>query len=57
MRPGCAPHKKPKKQKKSVPIVISLSDSDSEGQVSEKEENFHLSDVTSNNDWTSSDDD
>ena len=39
---GCAPHKRPKKQKKSVPNVVSLSDSDSEGQVSEEKENFNL---------------
>ena len=57
---GCAPRmctsQEAKEAEKIRTIVVSLSDSDSEGQVSEKEENFHLSDVTSNNDWTSSDD-
>ena len=54
---GCAPHKRPKRKKKSTPNVVSLSDSDSEGQLSEKEENINLSGVSSDSDWTSDDDD
>ena len=54
---GYAPHKRPKRKKKSIPNVVSLSDSDSEGQLSEKEENNNLSGVSSDSDWTSDDDD
>ena len=54
---GCAPHKRSKRKKKSTPNVVSLSESDSEGQLSEKEENINLSGVSSDSDWTSDDDD
>ena len=54
---GCAPQKRPKRKKKSTPNVVSLSDSDSEGQLSEEEKNINLSDVSSDSDWTSDDDD
>ena len=33
---GCALHKRPKRKKKSAPNVVSLIDSDSEGQLSEE---------------------
>ena len=54
---GCAPHRRPKRKKKSTSNVVSLSDSDSEGQLSEEEKNINLSDVSSDSDWTSDDDD
>ena len=53
---GCAPHRRPKRKKKSAPNVVSLSDSDSEGQLSEEDKNINLSDVSSDCDWTSDDD-
>ena len=43
----CAPHKSPKRKKKSAPNVVSLSNSNSEGQLSEEEKNINLSDVSS----------
>ena len=49
---GCAPHRKPKRKRN----VISLSDSDSKGQLSEEEKNINLSDVSTDSDWTSDDD-
>ena len=39
---GCAPHKRPKRKKKSAQNVVSLSDSNSEGQLSEEEKNINL---------------
>ena len=45
------------KGKKSAPNVVSLSDSDSKGQLSEEKKNINLQDVSSDSDWTSDDDD
>ena len=45
-----------KKEKKSAPNVVSLSGSDSKGQLSEEEKNINLPDVSSDSDWTSDDD-
>ena len=53
---GCEPHKRPNRKKKSTPNVVSLSDRDSEGQLSEEEKNINLSAVSTDSDWTSDDD-
>ena len=54
---GCAPHKRPKRKKIYEPNVVSLSDSNSEGQLSEEQKCINLSDESSDSDWTSDDDD
>ena len=53
---GCAPHKRPMRKKKSAPNAVSLSDNDSERQLSEDEKNIDLSHVSSDSDWTSDND-
>ena len=53
---GCAPHNRPMRKKKSAPNAVSLSDNDSERQLSEDEKNIDLSHVSSDSDWTSDND-
>ena len=44
------------RKKKSAPNAVSPSDNDSERQLSEEEKNIDLSDVSSDSDWTSDND-